>query len=150
MPPTHDGAVAPYPPPPIAPTGSVVDAGATLSGTGEPGATVTIRATDGTLLGSGQVAPDGSFAVTLNPAQANGQALQLVQTDAAGNASPVVAVTAPDITPPIGLTATISGEGRFATGVGAGGPTGTCSDSVCTGMVNTVSHDGTRCSASSS
>ncbi|KTT99357.1 hypothetical protein NS355_06810, partial [Sphingomonas yabuuchiae] len=120
--------VAPDITPPLAPTGSVVDAGATLSGTGEPGATVTIRAADGTLLGSGQVAPDGSFAVTLNPAQANGQALQLVQTDAAGNASPIVAVTAPDITAPTGLTATISGDGSFVTGVGEVGATVTVRD----------------------
>ncbi|GAA3263739.1 hypothetical protein GCM10020258_29450 [Sphingomonas yabuuchiae] len=120
--------LAPDTTPPLAPTGSVVDAGATLSGTGEPGATVTIRATDGTLLGSGQVAPDGSFAVTLNPAQANGQALQLIQTDAAGNASPVVAVTAPDITAPTGLTATISGDGSFVTGVGEVGATVTVRD----------------------
>ncbi|WP_367268647.1 BapA/Bap/LapF family large adhesin [uncultured Sphingomonas sp.] len=120
--------VAPDITPPLAPTGSVVDAGATLSGTGEPGATVTIRAAGGTLLGSGQVAPDGSFAVTLNPAQANGQALQLVQTDAAGNASPIVAVTAPDITAPTGLTATISGDGSFVTGVGEVGATVTVRD----------------------
>ncbi|OMJ32347.1 hypothetical protein BSZ14_08530 [Sphingomonas sp. Sph1(2015)] len=120
--------LAPDTTPPLAPTGSVVDAGATLSGTGEPGATVTIRAADGTLLGSGQVAPDGSFAVTLNPAQANGQALQLVQSDAAGNASPIVAVTAPDITAPIGLTATISGDGTVVTGVGEVGATVTVRD----------------------
>ncbi|MFN3776300.1 BapA/Bap/LapF family large adhesin [Sphingomonas parapaucimobilis] len=120
--------LAPDTTPPLAPTWSVVDAGATLSGTGEPGATVTIRAADGTLLGSGQVAPDGSFAVTLNPAQANGQALQLVQSDAAGNASPIVAVTAPDITAPIGLTATISGDGTVVTGVGEVGATVTVRD----------------------
>ncbi|MGJ7455081.1 BapA/Bap/LapF family large adhesin, partial [Sphingomonas parapaucimobilis] len=120
--------LAPDTTPPLAPTGSVVDAGATLSGTGEPGATLTIRAADGTLLGSGQVAPDGSFAVTLNPAQANGQALQLVQSDAAGNASPIVAVTAPDITAPIGLTATISGDGTVVTGVGEVGATVTVRD----------------------
>ncbi|QXT35501.1 BapA prefix-like domain-containing protein [Sphingomonas sanguinis] len=113
---------------PLAPTGSVVDAGATLLGTGEPGATVTIRAADGTLLGSGQVAPDGSFAVTLNPAQANGQSLQLVQTDAAGNASPVVTVPAPDITAPTGLTATINGDGAVVTGVGEVGATVTVRD----------------------
>ncbi|WP_347093053.1 BapA/Bap/LapF family large adhesin [Sphingomonas parapaucimobilis] len=120
--------LAPDTTPPLAPTGSVVDSGATLSGTGEPGATVTVRAADGTLLGSGQVAPDGSFAVTLNPAQANGQALRLVQSDAAGNASPIVAVTAPDITAPIGLTATISGDGTVVTGVGEVGATVTVRD----------------------
>ncbi|MDQ1231897.1 hypothetical protein QE379_003323 [Sphingomonas sp. SORGH_AS 879] len=83
---------------PLAPTGSVVDNGATLSGTGEAGATVTVRAADGTVIGSGQVGADGNFAVILTPAQANGQPLQLVQSDAAGNSSPVVTVTAPDTT----------------------------------------------------
>ena len=120
--------IAPDTTAPLAPAGSVVDAGATLLGTGEPGATVTIRAADGTLLGSGQVAPDGSFAVTLTPVQANGQTLQLIQTDAAGNASPVVIVAAPDITAPTGLTATISGDGAVVTGVGEVGATVTVRD----------------------
>ena len=120
--------IAPDTTPPLAPTGSVIDAGATLSGTGEVGAIVTIRATDGTLLGSGQVGADGSFAVTLTPAQANGQNLQLVQTDAAGNDSPIIGVTAPDITAPTGLTATISGDGAIITGVGEVGATVTVRD----------------------
>ena len=120
--------IAPDTTPPLAPTGSVIDAGATLSGTGEVGAIVTIRATDGTLLGSGQVGADGSFAVTLTPVQANGQNLQLVQTDAAGNDSPIIGVTAPDITAPTGLTATISGDGAIITGVGEVGATVTVRD----------------------
>ena len=120
--------IAPDTTPPLAPTGSVIDAGATLSGTGEVGAIVTVRATDGTLLGSGQVGADGSFAVTLTPAQANGQNLQLVQTDAAGNDSPIIGVTAPDITAPTGLTATISGDGAIITGVGEVGATVTVRD----------------------
>ncbi|WP_322964062.1 BapA/Bap/LapF family large adhesin [Sphingomonas fuzhouensis] len=122
--------IAPDTTPPLAPTGSVVDNGATLSGTGEAGATVTIRAADGTLLGSGQVGTDGNFAVALTPAQANGQSLQLVQTDAAGNASPIVTVAAPDITAPTGLTAAISGDGAIVTGVGEAGATVTIRDPI--------------------
>ena len=113
---------------PLAPTGSVVDNGATLSGTGEAGATVTVRAADGTVIGSGQVGADGNFAVILTPAQANGQPLQLVQSDAAGNSSPVVTVTAPDTTAPIGLTAAISADGGIVTGLGEAGATVTVRD----------------------
>ncbi|MEJ8631738.1 Ig-like domain-containing protein [Sphingomonas sp. I4] len=106
---------------PIAPTGSVVDSGATLAGTGEAGATLIVRAADGSVLGSGLVDASGNFAVTLNPVQANGQTLQIAQSDAAGNASPSVTVLAPDITAPIGLTAAISGDGAIVTGLGEAG-----------------------------
>ncbi|MEG3090598.1 BapA/Bap/LapF family large adhesin [Sphingomonas sp. PB1R3] len=108
---------------PLAPTGSVVDSGATLAGTGEAGATLTVRAADGTVLGSGLVDANGNFSVTLNPVQANGQTLQIAQSDAAGNASPSVSVLAPDITAPIGLTAAISGDGAIVTGLGEAGAT---------------------------
>ncbi|MFE8583312.1 BapA/Bap/LapF family large adhesin [Sphingomonas sp. NCPPB 2930] len=113
---------------PLAPTGSVVDAGVTLAGTGEPGATVTVRAVNGTLLGSAQVGADGSFAVPLATPQANGETVQIVQTDAAGNASPVVIVTAPDITAPTELTATVSGDGTLVTGLGEAGASVTVRD----------------------
>ncbi|SUJ24286.1 Uncharacterised protein [Sphingomonas paucimobilis] len=106
---------------PLAPTGAVIDAGATLSGTGEAGATVTVRAADGTVLGSAVVAADGSFAVPLSPAQANGEILQFTQTDPAGNVSANVTVIAPDVTAPTGLTAGISGDGAMVTGTGEEG-----------------------------
>ncbi|WP_230482123.1 BapA/Bap/LapF family large adhesin [Sphingomonas sp. Leaf21] len=129
---------------PLAPTGSVVDNGATLSGTGEAGATVTVRAADGTVIGNGIVGADGSFAVPLTPAQANGQLLQLVQSDAAGNISPVVPVTAPDTTAPIGLTAAISADGGIVTGQGEAGATVTVRDPAgATIGTTTVGTDGT-------
>ncbi len=106
---------------PLAPTGAVIDAGATLSGTGEAGATVTVRAADGTVLGSAVVAADGSFAVPLSPVQANGEILQFTQTDPAGNVSANVTVIAPDVTAPTGLTAGISGDGAMVTGTGEEG-----------------------------
>ncbi len=53
--------------------------------TGEAGATVTIRDPGGTVLGTAIVASNGSYAVTLTPAQLNAQLLQVSQADAAGN-----------------------------------------------------------------
>ncbi|MBN3538643.1 hypothetical protein JYA61_17960, partial [Sphingomonas pseudosanguinis] len=47
--------------------------GTTLTGTGEAGATVTIRDVAGTDLGTAVVAGDGRFTATLTPAQGNGQ-----------------------------------------------------------------------------
>ncbi|WP_440978095.1 BapA/Bap/LapF family large adhesin [Sphingomonas pseudosanguinis] len=113
---------------PPAPTGIVVDAGATLTGTGEAGATVTVRAADGTILGTAIVAADGSFSVPLATPQANGETLTLVQTDAAGNTSPIVAVVAADITAPTGLTATVSVDGAVMTGTGEAGAAVTIRD----------------------
>ncbi|QRY96341.1 BapA prefix-like domain-containing protein [Sphingomonas paucimobilis] len=113
---------------PLAPTGAVIDAGATLNGTGEAGATVTVRAADGTVLGAATVGADGSFAVPLTPLQANGETLQFTQTDAAGNVSPIVSIIAPDITAPTGLVAAISGDGSIVTGTGEAGATVTVRD----------------------
>ncbi|WP_368893009.1 Ig-like domain-containing protein, partial [Escherichia coli] len=66
-----------------------------MTGTGEPGATVHVQDASGNPLGSAVVAANGSFSVTLTTPQANGQVLEVSQTDPAGNASPEVAVTAP-------------------------------------------------------
>ena len=95
------------------------DQGALLTGTGEPGASIAVTA-GGVNVGSGTVAADGTFSVALNPAQVNGEALSVIQTDAAGNPSDPAAVTAPDTTAPVapgsfalinaGLTLTGTGE----------------------------------------
>jgi hypothetical protein len=61
--------------------------GVTLTGRGEPGATVQVRDAAGNLIGSGLVGADGSFSLTLSPAQANGEALDIRLVDAAGNSS---------------------------------------------------------------
>jgi VCBS repeat-containing protein len=120
--------IAPDTTPPLAPTGTIIDNGATLTGTGEAGATVTVRAADGSVIGTGPVGADGNFSVTLIPAQTNGETLQLVQSDAAGNASPIVTLTAPDTTAPTGLTAAISADGAIVTGQGEVGATVTVRD----------------------
>uniref|UniRef100_UPI003905E89D BapA/Bap/LapF family large adhesin n=1 Tax=Pseudomonas putida TaxID=303 RepID=UPI003905E89D len=93
--------------------------GSLLNGTGEVNATVKVVAADGTVLGTATVMSNGSFQVTLNPPQANGQAVQVVLTDAAGNQSPATAITAPDTTPPAAPgELAISSDGVTLTGRG--------------------------------
>ncbi|RDE04987.1 BapA/Bap/LapF family large adhesin [Sphingomonas aracearum] len=113
-------AVAPDLTPPAVPAAAVAADGSAVTGTGEPGATVTVSGAAG-VLGSAVVAGDGTFAVPLASPQANGQALTVVQTDAAGNASPVVPLIAPDITPPAAPTLAIAADGATATGTGEPG-----------------------------
>ncbi|HAT2752305.1 TPA: hypothetical protein K0P24_004608, partial [Citrobacter farmeri] len=60
-------------PPQAAGNLDVSDDGTTVTGTAEPGTTVTIYGSDNTPLGSERVQPDGSFTVTLNPPQTNGE-----------------------------------------------------------------------------
>ncbi|WP_312934135.1 Ig-like domain-containing protein, partial [Pseudomonas sp.] len=59
--------------------------GTLLTGNGEVGATVTVRGADGSVLGSVTVPASGAFSVPIAPAQANGQTLTIIATDAAGN-----------------------------------------------------------------
>jgi VCBS repeat-containing protein len=115
--------IAPDTTPPAAPTAAISANGGTVTGVGEAGATITVRAADGSALGSALVAANGSYSVTLNPPQLNGQQLSVGQSDAAGNASTNVGVTAPDHTPPDAPTAAISGTGTVVTGVGEAGAT---------------------------
>ncbi|WP_284357354.1 Ig-like domain-containing protein, partial [Pseudomonas putida] len=62
--------------------------------------TVQVRDAGGNIIGTGVVGADGLFSVTLSPAQANGEALDVRLVDAAGNSSIPLEFTAPDITPP--------------------------------------------------
>jgi hypothetical protein len=102
--------------PPGAPANLAVNtAGSALSGTGEAGATVQVRAADGTLLGSGIIAADGTFSLSLSPAQTDGQSLTVIAIDAAGNVSPPAQALAPDIdvTPPGGDTTAPNAPGNL-------------------------------------
>jgi hypothetical protein len=59
-----------------------------VTGRAEPGSTVRVLAADGTtVLGSVVVGATGSFSITLDPPQVDGEVLQVTATDAAGNAS---------------------------------------------------------------
>ena len=98
--------------------------GLTLTGLGEAGATVTVRGPDGTIIGSGLVAANGSFTLTLDSAQLNAQHLSVTQTDAGNNTSVAVAVTAPDFTPPPAPSAlALAGSGLQLSGNAEAGST---------------------------
>lgn len=88
--------VAPDTTAPAAPADLSVSAdGLTLTGEGEPGASVIVRDADGEVVGEGQVGADGRFSLTLDPPQTSGGQLGVVLTDAAGNASLPGHATAP-------------------------------------------------------
>ncbi|MFP3409542.1 Ig-like domain-containing protein, partial [Pseudomonas sp. SIMBA_065] len=62
---------------PTQPTELALADGVTFTGRGEPGATVQVRNAAGTVVGTGIVGADGLFSITLAPAQANGEALDV-------------------------------------------------------------------------
>ncbi|WP_272905092.1 BapA/Bap/LapF family large adhesin [Pseudomonas petrae] len=119
--------------PPGAPANLAVNpTGSVLTGTGEAGATIQVRAADGTLLGSAVVSADGTFSLTLSPAQTDGQSLTVNAVDAAGNVSPPAQALAPDIDVPPGGDTTapnapgnlvVSADGTRITGSGEVGAT---------------------------
>ncbi|RJT89524.1 hypothetical protein D6T65_19035, partial [Arthrobacter frigidicola] len=111
--------------PPEAPTNLVIGlAGSQLSGRGEAGTTVQVRDAAGTLIGTGTVGADGLFSLTLNPAQANGEALDVRLADAAGNTSAPLQFDAPDITPPGAVSNIVVGpDGLALSGRGEPGAT---------------------------
>ncbi|MCG7390081.1 Ig-like domain-containing protein [Pantoea sp. ACRSB] len=80
----------------VAPTAvsglAINTAGTTLTGSGEAGATVTVRDAGGNAIGSGTVAANGSFSVALTTAQTTGATLSVTQADSAGNVSPIATV----------------------------------------------------------
>lgn len=107
----------------------VSDDGTTVTGTAEPGTTVTIYGSDNTPLGSEQVQPDGSFTVTLNPPQTNGEILTAIVKDPANLTSPPATALAPDTTPPQPAgNLDVSDDGATVTGTAEPGSTVTIRD----------------------
>lgn len=103
--------------------------GSLLNGSGEAGASVWVMAADGSVLGTAVVRADGSFQVVLASPQANGQPLQVLLTDAAGNQSAASTITAPDTTPPAAPSdLAVSGDGVTLTGRGEVGAEVTVTD----------------------
>ncbi|TFW33227.1 BapA prefix-like domain-containing protein, partial [Pseudomonas putida] len=99
---------------PEQPTDLALADGVTFTGRGEPGATVQVRDAGGTVIGTGVVGADGLFSLTLSPAQANGEALDVRLVDAAGNSSTPLQFDSPDITPPDAVTDILVGPGGTA------------------------------------
>ncbi|WP_064503658.1 Ig-like domain-containing protein [Thiopseudomonas alkaliphila] len=72
----------------------------TVTGEGEPGATVIVKDADGNVVGEGTVDEDGTFEVELDKPFTNGEELEVSLKDEAGNESDSVLVNAPDTTAP--------------------------------------------------
>ena len=104
-------ALAPDLTPPALPTAAIDATGTVVTGTGEAGATLTVTDAGGAVIGTTTVLANGSYAVVLNPAQIDGQALTVTQTDGAGNPSPGAGVTAPDLTAPLAPAGIVSLDG---------------------------------------
>jgi flagella basal body P-ring formation protein FlgA len=118
--------------PPAALSNVVINGnGLTVTGQGEPNATVYVRDVDGNILGSGPVAANGSFSVTLTPAQTNAQLLTINQEDPPGNEGPAVNLTAPDLVAPVAPDdLALNASGLQVTGSGEAGSTITVSDAT--------------------
>ncbi|MET6678884.1 BapA/Bap/LapF family large adhesin [Citrobacter amalonaticus] len=116
-------------PPQAAGNLDVSDDGTTVTGIAEPGTTVTIYGSDNSPLGSEQVQPDGSFTVTLNPPQTNGEILTAIVKDPANLTSPPATTLAPDTTPPQPAgNLDVSDDGTTVTGTAEPGSTVTIRD----------------------
>ncbi|MGM3310270.1 Ig-like domain-containing protein, partial [Enterobacter hormaechei subsp. steigerwaltii] len=74
--------------------------GKTVTGTAEPGSTVTLKDADGNTIGTGKAGSDGKFTIDLGTQLTNGEQITATATDPSGNTSPGVQVTAPDLTAP--------------------------------------------------
>lgn len=116
---------------PDAPTDlAVSNDGKTVTGSAEPGSTVTIRDPDGNVIGTGTAGSDGKFTVDLNKPQTNGEQLTAEAKDPAGNTSPSASVTAHDTTAPgAPSNLDINAEGTTLTGKAEAGSTVKVTDS---------------------
>ena len=103
---------------PAAPTATIAADGASVTGTGEPGATVRVTNAAGQQIGTALVGADGSYSAALTPAQVNGEPLQVRQADAAANVSAPTSLTAPDLTDPAAPIVSIDATGTMITGTG--------------------------------
>ncbi|MEC3910172.1 Ig-like domain-containing protein [Sphingobium sp. CR2-8] len=117
---------------PAMPGASISPDGSIVTGSGEAGAVVEVRDTQGLVIGSDVVRPDGSYTVTLTPALIDGEALTVIQVDPAGNPSLPTPITAPDLTPPAAPSATIASDGATISGRGEVGATVTVTDAAGT------------------
>ncbi|MGQ6435039.1 Ig-like domain-containing protein, partial [Serratia sp. IR-2025] len=97
----------------------VSEDGKTVSGSGEPGSTVSVKDAGGKEIGTATVGKDGKFSATLDQPKTGGEVLSVTQTDMAGNTSPATSVSAPDTTAPAPISAgslIVSEDGKTVSG----------------------------------
>ena len=123
--------IAPDFTPPSAPESVQIDGTGTLvTGKAEPGATISVKDPSGKEIGTGTVLPDGTFVVTVNPAQTNGENLKVTATDPSNNTSPSTGVVAPDTTAPLAPEVAVDSKGEVVTGKAEPNSTVTVKDSA--------------------
>ncbi|MXG37511.1 hypothetical protein GRW62_36620, partial [Escherichia coli] len=115
---------------PTAPTNlQFSDDGKTVTGTAEPGSTVTLKDADGNVVGTGKTGNDGKFTIVLDKPLTNGEVITATATDSSGNTSQAGHVTAPDTTAPDAPTnLQVSDDGTTVTGRAEPGSTVTLKD----------------------
>ncbi|MEH8045189.1 Ig-like domain-containing protein [Gallibacterium anatis] len=108
----------------------VSDDGTHVTGTAEPGSTVTVKDEQGNVIGTGKAnEEDGKFDVTINPPKTNGEELTVEAKDEAGNPSQPNTVKADDSTPPAKPeNLGVSDDGTRVTGTAEPGSTVTVKD----------------------
>ena len=99
----------------------VSEDGKTVSGSGEPGSTVSVKDAGGKEIGTATVGKDGKFSATLDQPKTGGEVLSVTQTDMAGNTSPATSVSAPEMRSPAVTDLAVSGEGTTLSGSGTPG-----------------------------
>ncbi|MCK1238706.1 Ig-like domain-containing protein [Streptococcus uberis] len=143
--PTTNVTVKDVTPPPAPPVNSVTSEDSVITGTGEPGDTITVKYPDGSI-GMTVVKPDGTWTITI-PATVDlvgGEVLPVTETDPAGNVSPVSSVTVKDTTPPAAPTVNpVTSEDTAVTGIGVPGNTITVTFPNGTTGTAVVNPDGT-------
>ncbi|WP_419371761.1 MULTISPECIES: Ig-like domain-containing protein, partial [unclassified Acinetobacter] len=72
---------------PTAPTADVVNDGTQVTGTAEPGSTVTVKDQGGNVLGTAVTDENGNYTVDLTTPLTNGEVVDVTAKDVAGNES---------------------------------------------------------------
>ncbi len=108
---------------PLTPSGVFDNLGNSLSGSAEKGAIVSITALSGDVLGSSVANVEtGAFVIDFAQPVANGELIQMVVRDAAGNSSSRY-VRAPDLTAPTTVYASVDKTGKIIKGFAEPGAT---------------------------
>ncbi|QIO08707.1 Ig-like domain-containing protein [Acinetobacter lanii] len=94
----------------------------TITGSTEKSATITVSH-DGKVVGTAVADANGKYSVSLDKAYNNGEKLEVVAKDQAGNATQPNQITAPDTTAPSSLTQAISTDGQTIIGSTESGAT---------------------------
>ncbi|MEH8048079.1 Ig-like domain-containing protein [Gallibacterium anatis] len=107
----------------------VSDDGTHVTGTAEPGSTVTVKDENGKEIGTATAGDNGKFDVTINPPKTNGEELTVEAKDEAGNPSQPNTIKADDNTPPAKPeNLDMSDDGTRVTGTAEPGSTVTVKD----------------------